>query len=639
MRMQNIRLEKMLIRNFKGIRELDIDFDGKDMNVLGNNGTGKTSIIDSFTWLLFGKDSLGRADFGIKPMDKAGNVIHQLETSVEAVFNISGVEKTFKKTLTEVWTRKRGAVEAEFTGNENTYYIDGVPKKKGEYTAAIKELIDEEVFKIITNPLYFNESVKWQDRRSVLLTICGEVSDEDVIAANSHLAPLLPLLNGRTVSDFKDITASLMKRVNKDLEMIPVKINEAELAKPSVEALEVNQAHKATLETEIENLRRQKSEIQNGTAILQERRKLDELNRSLRVSKAFDPTQTDEAKEIARLKSKRSELLIQINETTADMDTMKYHIGQMQSIRERLSKEWDEVFAEQFTDSICPTCHRELPEDEVEERRKEFNRKKASRLDDIEQHNADAQKEFKALEERRVLDESIIATAKERLEKVEIAISNAEVALKALVNQKASEHEKEQNIIYDSILSIQEKIRAYEENNVEAVQAVEREIISRSNELAAINEAIANKALLERQEKRIADLRDEQIRLASEYNTAERHLYLAEQFIVAKVDMLNERINQKFKYAKFKLFDKQINGGINEVCEVTYNGVAYKDLNNAMRINIGLDVINTIAAHYGVTCPILIDNAESVNELFHTEAQQIRFYVTTDRKLIFENEY
>ena len=95
----------MRISNFKGIRELDIDFNGRDMNILGENGTGKTSIIDSFTWLLFGKDSLGRADFGIKPTDSEGNIIHQLETSVEAIFDISGEEKSFKKTLLEVWTR------------------------------------------------------------------------------------------------------------------------------------------------------------------------------------------------------------------------------------------------------------------------------------------------------------------------------------------------------------------------------------------------------------------------------------------------------------------------------------------------------------------------------------------------------
>ena len=112
-------------------------------------------------------------------------------------------------------------------------------------------------------------------------------------------------------------------------------------------------------------------------------------------------------------------------------------------------------------------------------------------------------------------------------------------------------------------------------------------------------------------------------------------IYLAEQFIIVKVNMLNERINQKFKHAKFKLFDKQINGGINEVCEVTYNGIPYKDLNNAMRINIGLDTINTISAYYGVDAPIFIDNAESVTELFHTDAQQIRFYVSHDKTLKF----
>lgn len=635
--MQEIRLVKMRIENFKGIRELDITFDDKDMNVLGENGTGKTSIIDSFTWLLFGKDSLGRADFGIKPTDKAGNIIHQLETSVEAVFSISGAEKVFKKTLTEIWSRKRGAAEAEFTRNENNFYIDGVPKKKLEYTAAIKELIDEEVFKIITNPLYFNESVKWQDRRSVLLTICGEVSDAEVIAANEMLAPLLPLLNGKAVSDFKEITAATMKRVNKELETIPVKVSEAERAKPSAESLEVDLTRRDEITAEIDDLRAQKSNIVNGVEIAQERQNVLMLERQLKaVGGNFNPALTDEAAKIATLKSHRLEL-------TSNLRGIEMHRGVTVSSIERkkrsqasLSSEWDKVFAERFTDNVCPTCHRELPEDEVEQKRKEFNTRKALRLDEIEQQNEHLMQEIHELEDSLKADDTTINEIRAALDKNEEDIGAANEALDILTERKNAAFEKERNDIQASIARIEEMIRVYEEHTGFAVGQIDRKIGELGIELSVINTAIANKAQLERQDKRIAELREQQKQLAGEYTKLEKYMYLCEQFIIAKVNMLNERINQKFKYAKFKLFDQQINGGINEVCEVTYGGIPYKDLNNAMRINIGLDVINTIAAHYGVTCPIMVDNAESVNEIFHTVAQQIRFYVSKDKKLVFE---
>lgn len=636
--MQEIKLVKMQVNNFKGIRELTINFDGTDMNVLGDNGTGKTSIIDSFTWLLFGKDSLGRADFGIKPTDKAGHIIHQIETSVEAVFDISGTEKVFKKTLTEVWTRKRGAAEAEFTRNENNFYIDGVPKKKQEYTAAIKELIDEEVFKIITNPLYFNESVKWQDRRSVLLTICGEVSDTDVIAANEALAPLLPLLKGKSVSDFKDIVSATMKRINRELDMIPVKINEAELAKPNAASLEADLSRQEYLTQEIESLRIQKSNIINGAEVAQERQRVQMLSREFRaVGNDFKPGLTDEAAKIAALKNQRMELTSKLRTTEMQRTMLTGDIERKKGMQSNLSVRWDKAFNERFTDSVCPTCHRELPEDEVDAKRKEFNAKKAKMLDSIEYENEKLKQEISAAEDALKGVESEDAEIRSALDSVEQAIVAADAELKRLTLSKEAEFEQRRSEIRADIARTEDLIRVYEKQTGFAVSKIDNEIAALSNELSVINTTLANKALLERQDSRIAELREQQQKLAGEYSTAERCLYLAEQFIVAKVNMLNERINQKFKFAKFKLFDQQINGGINEVCEVTFGGIPYKDLNNAMRINIGLDVINTISAHYGVTCPIMIDNAESVNEIFHTDAQQIRFYVSLDKKLVFNN--
>lgn len=632
--MQEIRLLKMRICNFKGIRELEIVFNGKDMNVLGDNGTGKTTIIDSFTWLLFGKDSLDRADFGIKPTDNAGNIIHQLETSVEAVFDISGTEKVFRKTLTEVWSRKRGAAEAEFTRNENNFYIDGVPKKKAEYTAVIKELIDEDVFKIITNPLYFNENVNWKDRRGVLLAICGEVSDEDVIASNTELSPLLPLLEGKTVSDFKEIKASAMRRINQELDMIPVKINEAELAKPSAEALEVDENKKVELEGKIEALRVQKSNILNGNEVLKERQRIKTLKDKLAsVGDKFN----DKPDNTTQLSSELQNYESKLRTTERYRDMLADKIAEKKEIRSGYSKAWDVIMSERFTDSTCPTCGRVLPEEEIEEKIKEFNRDKVAKLDDIEKKNEKIGLEISDLEKELEVETDNVALISSAIDKLRTDITKANDERAEHNRSIAEQIEQERSQIEAEIAEAEDLIRIYEGSTEESVSDIERQIATLSSELSTINEAVANKALLERQDKRIAELREQQTTLASEYTIAEKHLYLAEQFIVAKVNMLNDRINAKFKYAKFKLFDKQINGGINEVCEVTYNGIPYKDLNNAMKINIGLDVINTISAHYGVSCPIMIDNAESVNEVFHTNAQQIRFYVSHDKKLIFEN--
>ena len=633
--MQEIRLVEMRIRNFKGIRELDINFNGGDMKVLGDNGTGKTSIIDSFTWLLFGKDSLNRADFGIKPTDSEGNIIHQLETSVEAIFDISGTEKAFKKTLSEVWTRKRGAAEAEFTRNENNFYIDGVPKKKTEYTAAINELIDEDVFKIITNPLYFNESVNWKDRRRVLLAICGDVSDEDVIAAKAELAPLLPLLQGKSVQDFKEITASGMKRVNQELDMIPVKIAEAERAKPSAAALEVDQARKEALTQEIEALRIKHSNIRNGAEVANERQKIEWLRQQLQSIGEVNIEWTNEAAEVNRLQQEIHSDEYIINSTEYTRNNLVRRIEEEKAKRIKYSEAWDNVMAVQFKDSICPTCHRELPEDEVEERRNNFNASKARKLDEIEHRNEDSRIAIESLEKKLAEFDETYTGIRDRLESARVKLSEAVKAKDEIAKLYEERNAAKREQIEADIAASEAKIRTYNENTEAAVAEIEQQIVALSGELSTINEAIANKALIERQDKRIAELKEQQKLLVTEYTKLERSLYLSEQFIIAKVDMLNDLINAKFKHANFKLFNRQINGGIEEVCEVTYNGIPYKDLNNAMKINIGLDVINTITDFYGVAMPILIDNAESVNSIYPTKAQQIRFYVSTDKKLIF----
>lgn len=635
--MKEIRLHKLRISNFKGVRELEITMNGKDMNVFGENGTGKTTVIDSFTWLLFGKDSSDRADFGIKPTDKNGDVIHHLETSVEAVFDISGEPKTFKKTLTEAWTRKRGAAEAEFTRNENSFYIDDVPKKKSEYTAVIKELIDEEVFRTLTNPLYFNESVNWKNRRSVLLNICGEVSDTDVITANPQLAPLLPLLQGKQVSDFKGITEAHMKRVNSELGMIPVKINEAELAKPSAESMEADLAYKDVIENEIERLRAQRSNIINGSEVLQIRQKIKMLKQDLEaVGANFSPDTLPEAANLAELKALLRNQEFTLKDTERDIARLEQILQDKRGTRERYSQEWDEVFGERFTGTACPTCGRDLPEDEIEAKRKEFNRKKAQRLDEIESKNEEIKKFVESVNEELNANKNIVISLSEKIAKTKAEIEDVNGKVAGLIEIKLKEFEQERDEIRAKIAQAEALILTYEQNTEATVAEIDGKLATLSEELSAINEAIANKVVFERQNKRIAELKEQQIKLATEYTAAERSLYLAEQFIIAKVNMLNNRINEKFKYAKFKLFDKQINGGINEVCEVTYNGVPYKDLNNAMKINIGLDVINTISAHYGVVCPLMIDNAESVNEIYHTKAQQIRFYVSLDKALRIE---
>ncbi|MDH5299497.1 MAG: ATP-binding protein, partial [Desulfobulbaceae bacterium] len=191
--------------NFKGIQSLTLDAAGCDTDVFGDNATGKTTTRDALTWLLFDKDSAFNSKFQIKTLDGAGQVIHELDHAVEGVFALAGKTVTLKKVYVEKWTTPRGSATKELTGHVTEYFIDGVPKKAGEYKVAVAQIASEEQFKLLTSPEFFPAVMPWKDRRRILIDICGDVTDQDVIASSDALAGLPAILNGRTMDDHRAV--------------------------------------------------------------------------------------------------------------------------------------------------------------------------------------------------------------------------------------------------------------------------------------------------------------------------------------------------------------------------------------------------------------------------------------------------
>lgn len=619
----NIKLNTLLIRNFKGIQSLTIEFDGKDTTIRGDNATGKTTIKDAFTWLLFSKNSLGKSDFGIKPTYKSGEVIHNLETEVSATFDIDGISKTFKKTLTEKWTRRRGAATAVYSGNENSFYIDDVPKKKTEYSKAVSELISENVFKMITDPLYFNEQTDWKDRRKILIDICGDISDTDILNANPDFAPLAAELNGRTVDEYRTVLNKDMKLINKELEMIPVKINEAEMAKPNESEVQVNEEKRNELIKRINTLELNRNEVINGSDLIKLRNTVQDLKHKLATCDNVSVPVPDETPMLMKISNLRRAISEEKSKVTS-IDDMQISIKHDKSI---LSTNWDKEFKKIFTGSECPTCHRAFPEEEVEKKKKEFNAAKAAELDEIEEK----------LKQKKQTEADLIfqkTTCLNTIEELETQLSAETKALEDLrlnyetkINKAKSKAEKDKALILEKIETTEAEIKNYQKEAITKVAEIDKSITEAQKEKEAIDEMVMNRKLIERQEERIAELKAEQETQAAEYSKLDKLLYLTEQFIRTKVSVLNDKINSHFTYARFKLFDIQINEGVKETCEVTYEGIPYSDLNNAMRINIGLDVINTLCNKHQITAPIFIDNAEAVTQLFHTASQQIKLTV------------
>ena len=627
----DIRINKLILQNFKGVKSLEINAEGNNLDIFGDNATGKTTVFDAFTWLLFGKDSLGRSDFGIKTQDENGNAIHNLEHSVECELAIDNSILTLKKVYAEKWTKKRGSAEAEFTGHETKHFINEVPSTKKEYEQKIAGYIDEELFKIITNPLYFNEHLKWQDRRAILLNLCGDnVADEDIIANTPEFLPLLEELKGRTVQEYKKIVQSKQSAINDELKAIPLRISEATLSIPETVA-GVDEDAKAVHEKKIAELNGEINAIRNGAGALQIETALQTLREK---KKQIENKKCDVANLEEECYTHASNLLtvkLEIQDCERNIKSIDTCIKESETKAEALRKEWHDVNNKQYSESEhCPTCGQALPADQVEKAKAKFNTARAEKLEEITEKGKRTKAEIEKYQASRseMVTKLADLTTKRNNHESEIERLNGLIA--DITNDFADKTKVE-------LAEIDVRIAEAENNRQNATESVQTKIYNiqeQINEERAkideINKVIAGRDLVERQKKRIAELEADEKRLAMEYAELDKTAYLIDEFIKHKVDLLSEEINSHFKFAKFKLFDVQINGGIAECCETTFYGVDYSDLNNAARISIGIDIINTLCKLNDKYAPIIVDNSESITNIPTTTSQMIRLVVSAE---------
>lgn len=646
--MRRISLLKLTLRNFKGIRDFTLETNGTSVEVFGDNAVGKTTLFDAFTWLLFDKDSQNKKDFQIKTLDSRGNVLHGLEHEVEGVLLVDGRQVSLRKVYTEKWTKKRGSATAEFSGHTTDHFVDGVPVKLNEYKDHVDQIVSEDVFKLLTSPTYFNEQLKWQDRRKILLEVCGDVSDDEVIASSRDLAKLPGILNGRKIEDHRKVIAARRAEINKELDKIPVRIDEVQRSMPDISALneKVIQQEITALKEQIDSKEAEAFRIRTGGEITVKENLLRQIEGELLEIKNQLQAGTLEKvaamrQEVSALKGDYDDLARQARDKSRIIERNKQWIAERNAEADRQRQLWYQVNSETFEhhhDANCPACGQSLPEEQIQTAHQkalsDFNRRKAERLEQITAKGKDAAEEVKRLEQEVADLVQEIESLEQRLAAKENEIRAAESKLNAL---QAGIQDVESDPTYmakkQEAAMIQQEIAHLRESVQEASTKVREEIAGLRARVETLEQEKSKFAQVLAAEQRITELAEREKELAAEFERLEQELFLTEEFIRTKVNLLEEKINSKFRFARFKLFEQQINGGLAEVCETTYNGVPYSGgLNNAARINVGLDIINTLAEHYGITAPIFVDNAEAVTQMIDTHGQQIRLVVSEKDK-------
>lgn len=643
-----ISLVRLGLSNFKGIRSFVLEANGGSVNVYADNAIGKTTLFDAFTWLLFDKDSQNKKDFQIKTLDSHGNVEHKLNHEVEGTLAMDGRMVTLRKVYAEKWTKKRGSATEEFTGHTTDYYIDGIPFKKNEYEARVAEVVREDIFKLLTSPTFFNEQLDKKQRRDVLLKVCGDISDGDVIASSKELAKLTDILQGRSIEDHRKVISLNRSNLNKDLEKIPVRIDEVQRAMPDISGLdeEFLQDDIVVLQERIKDKEAELSRIQSGGEVAVKEKQLREIEGEIiqiknRIQSDSLDAVTQQRRRISTITNDIDDLTSQFKRNERQKQTNLQAIQDAEAQANDLRKQWHHVNEETLESSHeenCPACGQALPEEKVSAARDkaiaQFNQRKSERLENIqkrgkaaaaekqrlEDENKRIESEMNALMDQTIVKQDQLKVENEVLQRLETGIKDYNTDSSFIAKKR-------------EMTAVEQDIQQLKGGSLESMAVAKDELGKLRYDLELLEEDKAKFGQAKASMQRIDQLTKQEKELAAEYERIEHELYLTEEFIRAKVTLLESKINGKFKYARFKLFEPQINGGLSEVCETTFDGVPYgSGLNNAARINVGLDIINTLSEHYGITAPIFIDNAEAVTKLIGTDSQVISLIVSEKDK-------
>lgn len=660
-----IKLKSLHIENFKGIKLLDVLF-GDKTKIKGQNAARKTTIFDSFTWLLFNKNSAGEEKFNVRPLDADGNRIDNVEIKVVAVLEVDGKEVELSKVQKQNWVKKRGASTAVLQGNVNSFEIDGYPKSEAEYKAYISGLVAEDLFKMLTNPQYFS-SMKWKEQRDILMKFVSDISDVELAQSNPEFADLIPELEkapstddiqkklAKALSEWKKQQAEIPVRIDElSKSLVEIDVAEQELAKNDLERKIAEIDEKiADSGKAVDGLCSESMQLQfdiNGLyteandKLIHERRELE--NSRGEAQKAFD-----DAHDVISSAQKK------IDENTRQIELeekKKPEINKRWS--ENIEKVFDEspylfdeskwVFDENST--ICSLCGQKFPEDKIVSLKEEFEQKKANAKDDAEKKLADARERFNA--ERDSVKASINTEADAIKQKIkELTDENATLQKKIDESRKAeTEALAKKNQIEKQLSELpekpdmsgnseyQQKKARYDElekqiaslkDSTNAADTFKEERKALVAELDYVKAEIAKASKNVEIEERIGELEAEQKEVGQKVADQEKMLYLLESFIRAKMMKISDSINQNFEMVDFLLFKMQLNGGMTETCECMYKGVPYSSLNAAAKIQCGLDIIRSLSKLYGVYCPVFIDNRESCTNIPDMNCQTISLYV------------
>jgi DNA repair exonuclease SbcCD ATPase subunit len=639
--MNYIKIKRLALENFKCHRNLVLDFNGGNASIYGDNATGKTSVYDALTWLLFGKDSHGNGEknIEIKPLGEDGEVRdHNAITAVEAVLLVNGEEVTLRRTYQEVWSTKRGRGEATYDGNTSEYYIDGVPVKKYAFSEAVDALVNEDTFRMLTSVSHFADGISWQARREVLFRVANVAGDREIMLNDEKFFPLIEGMGKLSLEDYKKKLLSDKRAYVGAKTDIPARISECQKTIEDVDGMDFG-----AIRTMIEALTKDKEiyeakllSIERNTAAENKRMEIREVQLELTAldneNKAYRASQLANAPDTAAMRANLTRLQTQHNVKIRTVENDRAYVQRLDSDIESARSRWIAVNGESFAGGNCPTCGQVLPAAQLKAATDGFEAQKAKRLREIEQTANGSKGARAAVLERITSTEAEIAELECAITKEAGMLTAAESNVIPLSDIEG--YAEARAAIQARITALNGELADIMTDTASERSKLTQYISKLKQEIATRNEYLGKESLLEYSRKRVEELQEDARRAAEKLDAIEEILFLIDEYSRYKTQFVEDSINGMFRIARFRLFREQANGGVEDRCDVVYEGVPYININSGAKINVGIDIINTLSRAYGVTVPLFVDNAESVTNLEKSECQIIRLVVSeNDKKL------
>lgn len=668
-----IKLKSISMENFRGVHDKCINF-GERTLIKGRNRSGKTTIINAFTYLLFDKDMNGDSITDVRPHDKNGIDVDHVEVSVTAVIDVDGKEITLQKKQVQKW--KNDVLQ----GNDNLYYINEIPKKLKEYKEYISENISNEetlLFCICISSFFRLDNKK---RRQKLLDLVGDVSNADVLASDEKYAGLESILSNGMIDELIKRQNDRIKKFEKEKDDIPARIDEVSKQKVDIDMAEwelakadctrkivecdakIKDAGKAVGDLMSEEMQLQfemsgimqtmNRDIYNKRSTLQlaiiqyENSEPEGKQDILDVQKRIDKNKA----EIISLESKKPEINAKYKENQEKVfDETPYLFDE---------SKW--VFDENST--VCSMCGQTLPADKIEALKAEFEERRNLAIKISDDRLNSARDRF--IKDKEGVKHDLLVNAEEikkriseltaenedlqkqiaDLQEQEKRATDRKAELEKQLSELPTEADYTQNAEYVKLKARHDEVVA----EIEKLKSVDDKTSQYESKKAELQEELdkANEMLIKAQrnvevDERISELTEQLRNIEQLKANEERTKYLLEEFNKVKMEMLTEKVNKYFEICQFKLFEQNVtNDGCKNICDIIVGGTNYeRSLNGGDRLLANVDLLVGFQKMVGMSAPIFLDEAGVIDDdrLPHTSQQLILLIKSEDKELVVAN--